>query len=696
MADITSTQQILRIDTAEAATSIENLRQLLKAARQELNQTSFANKEEYAASLQAVTQAQNMLNNATRVGTPILRTADEVIGDSTTSYNELSRVMSQLKQEWKSATSEAQRSQLAGQINIVNDRLKEMDASVGVYSRNVGAYFTEGSKVVEKHVPQIQTLINAWKGAADIFKGAGEGLRNVFNEFRGAITATEGMSAAQRTLTVATAGATAGFKALKIAIAATGIGLLVVAIGSLAAAFTRTQEGVEKFSNAMAVVGAAVDVVLDRVAKVGKAITHLFKGEWKEAWGAAKESVQGLGEELKEETKRAYELRDALHAIEKEELSLRARRAAEKVQIAELRRIANDETKAYEERIKAQEKANAIALKTAADERKLGELRIANMLGFTSVTKEARQVLDQLARGANADEIISKLGLSESTIKDYEALVTAFEGYKRKEQEFAQLAVEGTAKVNSIRKAEIKSLTDMVNNVELEDWEKEANDRLAEIAYQNEQISEQNLQRQKDIANASVKITEGEVKAKKKLNEEELNAREATINNTAALLDSSAKIAGENTAIGKGLSASAALMSTYLSAQKAYESQFLPLPTASSPIRGALAAAAAVTAGLANVRQILSVDTSGKSTTMGTGPSRASVSNYAPAVIQQVPLTRQLTGASEEERLNQLVQNTSTTAQNTASNEPVRAYVVLSDIEGKQAYANKREQETTF
>lgn len=694
MAELKDTQRVLRINTDEAAVSLNNLRELLKGVRQELAQQKIGSTE-YQQALEAVTKAQNMLNNATRTGSAVLRDTDTVIADSNASYNELSRTLTKLKQEWKSATNEAQRSQLAGQINIVNDRLKEMDASVGVYSRNVGAYFTEGSKVLEKHVPQVQTLINAWKSGADIFKNAGESLKNVYNEFRGAITATEGMSGAQRALTVATAGTTAGFKALKIAIAATGIGLLVVAVGSLAAAFTRTQEGSEKFSNTMATIGAAIDVVLDRVANLGKAFLHLFKFEWKEAWETAKASIQGLGEEIKEETNRAYELRNALHAIEKEELSLRARRAAEKVEIAELKRLANDETKAYEERIKAQERANAIALKTAEDERKLGERRIANMLGFTSVTKEARQVLDQLARGANADEIISKLGLSESTIKDYEALVTAFEGYKRKEQEFAQLAVEGTSKVNALRKAEIKSLTDMVNNVELDDWEKEANERLAEIVYQNEKISEQNLQRQEEIAKASVKIEEGKVKSTKKLSEAELKVREQTINNTAALLDGASKLAGENTGIGKGLAVAATTISTYQAAQQAFASQLIPGDPTSLP-RAILAMSTAVVSGLANVKSILAVDTSGRSTTMGTGANRVSVSNYAPAVVQQVPLVRQLTNAAQEETLNRIAQNTSATAQNTGGGQPIKAYVVLSELEAKQNYSNRREQETTF
>jgi len=60
------------------------------------------------------------------------------------------------------------------------------------------------------------------------------------------------------------------------------------------------------------------------------------------------------------------------------------------------------------------------------------------------------------------------------------------------------------------------------------------------------------------------------------------------------------QLAGQNKALQSGL----ALVSTYFSAQKAFESQFLPIPTASSPVRGAIAAALAVVSGLANVAAI--------------------------------------------------------------------------------------------
>jgi hypothetical protein len=54
----------------------------------------------------------------------------------------------------------------------------------------------------------------------------------------------------------------------------------------------------------------------------------------------------------------------------------------------------------------------------------------------------------------------------------------------------------------------------------------------------------------------------------------------------------------------KALSTALALADTYASANKAYYSQFLPIPTVDSPVRGTIAAATAVLGGLANVASI--------------------------------------------------------------------------------------------
>lgn len=340
---------------------------------------------------------------------------------------------------------------LKDQINQVTAELKKGEEETGRFYRNVGNYANSIKSMFGDMIPYGDKMSQVFSGAIGIFGGLKGQVSQIIDNFKIAQQGTIGLAGAQKVLAVGVNGAQAAFKLLGVAIKGS-IGALLILLVPLIAYFTRTQEGVEKLNVAMAKIGAVVDVILDRLAMLGKALVQVFSGDFRGAADSAKGALVGIGQELAEETKRAGELRKALNEIEKQETSLQARRAAEKVQIADLRRVANDTTKSYAERTKAQEEANRIALKTAADEKRLGELRIANMLGYTEVTKEARKALDMLAEGADADTIIKSLGLAESTIKDYRELVNVYGQYNQKVQEFTQMTVEGTAKVNSIAK----------------------------------------------------------------------------------------------------------------------------------------------------------------------------------------------------------------------------------------------------
>ena len=72
-------------------------------------------------------------------------------------------------------------------------------------------------------------------------------------------------------------GVVKGFKTLRGAIIATGIGALVLVVSSLMAAFTDSEEGANKFSKILKVLGTVVDNVLDLFADFGEAIISAFE-----------------------------------------------------------------------------------------------------------------------------------------------------------------------------------------------------------------------------------------------------------------------------------------------------------------------------------------------------------------------------------------------------------------------------------
>jgi len=153
-----------------------------------------------------------------------------------------------------------------------------------------------------------------------------------------------------------------------------------------------------------------------------------------------------------------------------------------------------------------------------------------------------------------------------------------------------------------------------------------------------------------------------------KIQDLESKARVANAQFAADQLSALAQLAGQDTAAGKALSIAAATISTYLSAQKAYESQFKPVAIVDSPIRGAIAAAVAVATGIANIRKIISVKVPGKGGGGGTGPTPS------PLTQTTSPIAPMLSPAVQGQALN-------AEAINNLGNTSMRAYVLNSDIQ---------------
>ena len=112
--------------------------------------------------------------------------------------------------------------------------------------------------------------------------------------------------------------AKASFATIRAGIMSTGIGALLIAVTSLISYFTNTKRGADKLAQTFTAMGAVVDVLQDRLSKVGEAISYVFSGEFRKAGELLKGTFAGITEEIKEEvaamvelTKRTQPLRDA-------------------------------------------------------------------------------------------------------------------------------------------------------------------------------------------------------------------------------------------------------------------------------------------------------------------------------------------------------------------------------------------------
>ena len=121
----------------------------LRASLIDLDETS----EEYTERVEEIDKVQDKLNKA-------MKATGDKTKDAEGSYNALSKKMSELKKAFKATNDEAEREVLAKQIVNINDQLKEMDASIGNYQRNVGNYEAAFTKGLSGIAEQVQALGN--------------------------------------------------------------------------------------------------------------------------------------------------------------------------------------------------------------------------------------------------------------------------------------------------------------------------------------------------------------------------------------------------------------------------------------------------------------------------------------------------------------------------------------------------------
>ena len=200
-------KKIITIEVGKSITSVRDFKKHiedLRGALLGLNEDS----EEYAQIAEQIATDQAKLNDVMKIGKT---NTDAAAG----SYIELNNQLKALRNQYK-ALSETERNSTTGQailtnINKLDTQLKDIDASMGQYQRNVGNYkgaFEEAFKAVSRDIGNINPKLGQLMSTAS----------SLIPLIKKASTA-----------------ATTGLKGVKAALASTGIGLLVVALGEIVA-----------------------------------------------------------------------------------------------------------------------------------------------------------------------------------------------------------------------------------------------------------------------------------------------------------------------------------------------------------------------------------------------------------------------------------------------------------------------------
>ena len=239
--------QVIQISTEKSVKNVNELRKYIQGLKQALNDQS-ATAQQNAKTAEELRAAQGALHDAmyqtTKTAADYKKEVEGIIGAEgdliknekfqTASYNELVHVLGNLKSAWRATTDEAERTALAEQIDKVNSKLKQMDASVGTFTRNVGNYTNQVSEWGQK----MQKGFSATAGSA-------------------------------KTLINPIANVTAGFKAMSATPAVAVLGLIANALTQVTAGMNSTAEGTAQLNRVLAAFKPIGDAFKRGIQEIG-------------------------------------------------------------------------------------------------------------------------------------------------------------------------------------------------------------------------------------------------------------------------------------------------------------------------------------------------------------------------------------------------------------------------------------------
>ena len=364
----------------------------------------------------------------------------------------------------------------------------------------------------------------------------------------------------------AASGAKFLFSSIKLGIASTGVGILLLAFGALATWFATTKKGAEFLSIAFKATGAAISVIVDRIAKFGGGIKKLFSGDIRAGLSDMGDSFKGIGAEIIADTLLAIGLERSLQKLTDSQRALNVETAQRRADIEELKLIAEDVTKSEKERLDAAEKAFDI-------ETDLLERRIANAKEAVRIEKVRLSLV--LDPEADALDILAQKEIELANIRG-ESITKQIE-LNNKINAIKLETINNNKIIAEQNEAEIKSTEDLLYQLAVlrQDDEKakefmalQNEKRIArETAMMVQDAEERAIQLDTINSIYSLKYIELidkqnniEIDGNKKvLTSEEIVAkakkdiRAANLNNVSAGINLAKSLAGENKAIQAGL-----------------------------------------------------------------------------------------------------------------------------------------------
>jgi len=240
----------------------------------------------------------------------------------------------------------------------------------------------------------------------------------------------------------------------------------------------------------------------------------------------------------------------------------------------------------------------------------------------------------------------AKLKQAKEKYKDNAAQLAQIEKQIDEQQRLAKKALEKKFDDEDIKSSEALSfkkiafeLSQAKKNLSQQAKLLDQKTELIKAQYRRE-ISEAGLTAAKkaDIEQKYTEDIAAQTEARKQLAKAEMKAKIDAADSIASTLDNASNLLGKATVAGKILSAASATISTFTSAQKAYEAT-VGIPVV-GPVLAPINAGLAVAAGIANVQKILSVDVPGQASGGGSSPSASIPSAPVQPKVQTTQLNQ--------------------------------------------------------
>ena len=626
-------QRIIEVHAERSTDTVKDLKTEINDLKDALLNVDKAS-EDYDKGLKLLREDQQRLNE---VNALTKKSVDALPG----SYAALNAELVQARKNYKELTPEERANIEVGgamlkRIQELDRELKSLDADMGQYQRSVGNY--KGALVdwgdSLSHLPQgmgavtsgIKNMGTAMKllssnpiiAIIGIIAPILKGIASAIKENEGAMNAIRNAMKLLEPVGDAI-NKIFGFIGEKISDVVTWLGKLLAANSDTFGKMASVMAGVG--NTILQAVLAPIKAVIAAVKGLGKIVGDIFRGDWDKI----KDDAKTAGSEISDAFKKGFNVKEN-YAVGK---------AAGEQFVAGLK----------ESKPKAKETAEQIA-----DEVKKT---------WMGALEYERYILEQ--RKALAEEGSREQLEIEKQLR---------ENQYQQEVERLNNTIE-----NEEERNEALRLAEEVKNADLLAMEEE-------FAAGRQAILDREAEAERKAAEQRAREEEARIKAEQQAWERLHKAKIATVQNAfSTMLSLYEAFGGEMAKESEGYKAIAsaqAVVQALLSANEAYASM-ASIPYV-GPALGAVAAAAALAQGMAQVRAINATNMKGTTSTPTSTVATPTASVSAPAVIQQVESTRTLTGVEEEQRMN----------------NAQRVYLVYDDVQQAGKKVSVEQSESTF